>query len=356
MGSVRSHPLDPRWQAVLARDPAADGAFVYAVRSTGIYCRPTCPSRRPSPGQVAFYPSPDAARAADFRPCKRCRPDDATPSDLDRVRRACRLLHAAGDSSPTLPAFATAVGTSPRRLRRAFIRLLGVTPRQYGQALRLSRFKALSNGARATVTDSLYAAGYSSPSRLYEIASGALGMTPDAYRRGAPGLTIRYTTARSPVGRVLLAATDRGICALSLGDHTAPAPLLDELRREFPRAHIESDNGTLTPWLHLVLRHLEGKAPALELPLHIRATAFQRLVWQELQRIPRGGTRSYTQIAAALGRPQSARAVGRACATNPVSLAIPCHRAVRADGDLAGYRWGLPRKRSLLRREAREAE
>ena len=341
-----------RWQAVLDRDVTADGTFVYAVQSTGIYCRPTCPSRRPRLAVVEFFSRAKSAERAGFRACKRCRPNvsDSDAATLDQVRRVCAALHDGTDTPRRLDGLAALAGTSPRQLHRAFKRFVGITPRQYADACRLSRFKTLVKNEQG-VTTALYDAGYTSSSRLYESAGERLGMTPDRYRRGAPGVALRYATATSPLGTVLLGATDRGIAAIYLGD--ADAELITELHQEFPAATVSHDRDTLEPWLELVLRHLAGQVPSLELPLDIRATAFQRQVWQELRRIPRGQTRTYKELAQAIGRPAAARAVGQACARNPVSLAVPCHRAVREDGGLGGYRWGLERKRDLLATEQR---
>ena len=343
---------DARWHAVLNRDAGADGQFVYAVRSTGIYCRPICPSRRPRRAVVEFYPHTESAEHAGFRACKRCRPNarDGDASGIDQVRRVCAALHAGTETPRHLDDLAALAGTSQRQLHRLFKRMVGITPRQYADACRLSRFKALVKDEPG-VTTALYDAGYTSSSRLYESAGERLGMTPDHYRRGAPGVALRYATTTTPLGTVLLGATDRGIAAVYLGD--SDAELVDALHQEFPLAAVSLDRETLQPWLELVVRHLDGHVPSLELPLDIRATAFQRQVWQALRRIPLGQTRTYKELAQAIGRPTAARAVGQACAHNPVSLAVPCHRAVREDGGLGGYRWGLDRKRKLLAKEHR---
>ncbi len=345
-------PDDDRWRAVLDRDAGADGRFVYAVHTTGIYCRPTCPSRRPRRAVVEFFPGPNPAEQAGFRACKRCRPNahDGVGTSIDQIRLACAALHAHIGAPLALHDLAALTGISPRRLQRTFKRVVGITPRQYADACRLSRFKALVKNEQG-VTEALYDAGYNSSSRLYESAGERLGMTPDRYRRGAPGVTLRYATTTSPLGTVLLGATDRGIAAVYLGD--SAAALLRELHREFPSAAVSHDGDALQPWLELIVRHLAGQVPSLELPLDVRATAFQRQVWQELRRIPLGQTRTYRELARAIGRPSAARAVGQACARNPVSLTVPCHRAVREDGGLGGYRWGVGRKQKLLARERR---
>ena len=340
-----------QWRIVLARDRRYDGAFVYAVRSTGIFCRPSCPSRRPRRSVVRFFPIPEAAQAAGFRPCRRCQPTRAPAPDpaVALVRDVCRTIDARPDATADLTRLGRQVGRSPHQLLRAFRRVLGVSPREYRDARRLDRLKA-SLRHRRHVSPAIYDAGYGSPSRVYERSAAALGMTPATYGRGGRGATIRYTVVASPLGRLLVAATDRGICRISLGD--TAAPLERDLRNEFPAATITADTTGLTVWVHAIVRHLEGRAPHLNLPLDIRATAFQQRVWTALQRIPYGATRSYQAIARAIHQPRATRAVARACATNPVAIAIPCHRVVRADGGLGGYRWGSERKRRLLEREA----
>jgi len=337
------------WKAVAGRDARFDGRFVYAVRSTGVYCRPSCPSRRPGRAQVRFFPLPELAEAEGFRPCRRCRPREAGwAPGLDRVRRAVRLIEENDGEALPLAALAARAGASPFHLQREFKRAVGVTPRQYADALRLGRLKG-SLRAGAAIAPSLYEAGYGSASRLYEKAGALLGMTPGRYRRGGTGLAIRYATAPCLLGRVLVAATERGVCAVQLGD--TEAFLEEEIRREFPRAGLSRDDRGLGGALRAVLGLMDGKAPAAALPLDVRATAFQRRVWEHLQEIPPGETRSYAGIARTLGMKNGARAVGSACARNPVCLLVPCHRAVRSDGALAGYRWGLDRKEKLLERE-----
>jgi len=349
---------DQMWQAVLGRDEAAAGNFVYAVETTGVYCRPGCASRRPKRENVRFFPIPEAARRAGFRACKRCRPDQAPAGepDLARVREVCafieRRLEDGVDGPPTLAEIAGHVGQSPHHLQRRFKRLMGVSPAQYADALRLGRLKQRLK-AGDEVTGALYEAGYGASSRLYERAPAELGMTPASYARGGKGARMAFTVAASPLGRLLVAATERGVSFLALGDDERK--LENELRAEFPEAEIRRDDAVLGDWVARVVGHLEGRLPHLDLPLDVRATAFQRRVWAELVRIPQGVTRSYGEIAARLGKPKARRAVGRACATNPVSIAIPCHRAVREDGGLGGYRWGLARKRALLEAEAARA-
>jgi AraC family transcriptional regulator of adaptative response/methylated-DNA-[protein]-cysteine methyltransferase len=336
-----------RWHIVLARDRRYDGAFVYAVRSTGIYCRPSCPSRRPRRALVEFYPIPEAAEAAGFRACRRCRPRLVPGADpaVAIVRELCRLIDASLDDPADLHRLGQAVGRSPYQVLRAFRRVLGVSPREFRDARRVARLKT-SLKERRHVSPAVYEAGYGSSSRVYERAAATLGMTPATYGRGGRGAVIRYAIAPSPLGQLLVAATERGICRLGLADDAAG--LERDLRTEFPAAEIARDDGRLASWIRAILRHLEGREPSLDLPLDIRATAFQQRVWTELRKIPYGGTRSYQSVARAIGRPRAARAVARACATNPVPLAIPCHRVVRGDGALGGYRWGVERKQRLL--------
>ncbi|MGA3294065.1 MAG: bifunctional DNA-binding transcriptional regulator/O6-methylguanine-DNA methyltransferase Ada [Candidatus Acidiferrales bacterium] len=353
-----------RWRAVQARDRRADGAFVYAVRSTGIYCRPSCPSRKPRREQVLFFPLAEAAEQQGFRACRRCRPRSAELSDprIRTVARICREIDARILADPgadagsearlTLAALSASAGISPHQLERAFRATIGITPRQYADARRMRRLKSrLRKGD--DVTTALYEAGYGSASRLYERAPSHLGMTPAAYRRGGAGMQIHYAIVNSPLGRLLVGATSRGISALYLGD--SDAALRSALQKEYPRADLQRDDegpGGLREWVEKILAHLRGQEPRLDLPTDVQATAFQRCVWEELSRIPYGATRTYTQVARAIGKPSAIRAVARACATNPVSVVVPCHRVVREDGNLAGYRWGINRKKALLERES----
>ena len=356
---------DGMWRAVQRRDRGADGQFVYAVRSTRIYCRPSCPSRRPRREYVSFFRLPQAAEAQGFRACLRCRPQAARIHDprVQAVAQLCRKIDSlvsddgeAGNSSMTLQTLAAGTGMTAHQLERAFRRTIGITPRQYADARRMLGLKSsLKKGDN--VTTALYNAGFGSSSRLYEQAPSQLGMTPATYRRGGAGMRMHYTIENSPLGRLLVAATDRGISALYLGDSNAA--LEAALRKEYPQAEISDDrNGTdhLRRWVRKVLNHLRGQEPSLDLPTDVQATAFQRRVWEELRRIPYGTTRTYTQIARALGKPKAIRAVARACATNPVSVVVPCHRVVRQDGELAGYRWGIARKRKLIDHEAAVVE
>jgi AraC family transcriptional regulator of adaptative response/methylated-DNA-[protein]-cysteine methyltransferase len=340
---------DPRWQRVLDRDGGADGAFVYAVTSTGIYCRPSCPARKPAPVKVRFFAVPEAAEQAGFRACKRCRPRQAKPADarLDAVSRACRAIENAENGIPTLKDLGRETGLSPDHLQRLFKALVGISPRQYGEALRVKRLKAgLREGG--AVTPALYGAGYGSSSRLYEKAPAHLGMTPASYAKGGQGAEIAFATAASPLGRLLVAATEKGVCMVALGGDDGT--MERALRDEFPAAEIRRGDA-LEGHLRAVLDHLANPISPLDLPLDVRATVFQWRVWDCLRDIPKGQTRYYKDIAAVLGKPGAARAVGRACATNPVTIVIPCHRAVSADGGLTGYRWGIGRKKKLLARE-----
>lgn len=346
---------EARWQAVERRDPAADGAFVYGVRSTGVYCRPTCPSRRPRRSQVIFFDGPTAAEGAGFRACRRCRPQDDLRPAAELVERARRLIDSA-EAPPTLADLSAALAVSPFHLQRTFKAVTGLTPRQYAAALRAGRLKKElrpaggSSAAQSTVAGAGYEAGYGSSSQLYAAAASALGMSPGAYRKGGMNMEIRYTTVETPLGCLMLAATGRGICAAQFGESSAA--LLDALRHEFPRAQITCDEAGLAAWAEALRASLEGGADASGLPLDVQGTAFQQRVWAELRAIPRGQTRTYTQVAGAIGQPGAARAVARACATNPAALVIPCHRVVRAGGALAGYRWGVERKQALLEKEA----
>jgi len=353
MNAARAANAVPRlsaracWRAVLARDFRRDADFVFAVRSTGVYCRASCPARRPRRQQVLFFSGPTAAEREGFHPCRRCRPHEkrTLPPEGALANRAANYLAARAGEPIRLTELAGAVGASPGRVQKVFCRALGVSPRQLAEALRLGKFKSLVR-AGASITEALYGAGFGSSSRLYERSNARLGMTPAAYRRGGEGMQIGYTIVRSPLGRLLVAGTRRGISAVYFGE--SPESLVETLRREYPRAEVRRSGGDFSRWVRALLKHLDGRQPRLDLSLDIRATAFEERVWQELRRIPYGATRTYSQVALALGKPRGARAVARACAANPVSVVVPCHRVVRADGSLAGYRWGLDRKRALL--------
>ena len=378
MTTVQERDMDIQqsWQAVQTRDRRFDGRFVYAVKSTGVYCNPSCPSRRPQPEQVRFFTGPAEAQSAGFRACRRCLPDRlAGESDRSAlVQRACNYIdqairdHAVGETSqvagresmeirsgglPTVSGICLAVGVTPSRLRRAFKAEAGLTPRQYAHARRLERFKGLVRNSN-DVAAAMYDAGYGSASRLYENSGAHLGMSPGRYRKGGAGAVIFHTVSKCRLGWLLVGATERGVCSTKLGDD--PSELSAELRREFPAALHQQDDGRLKAWVDEILSYLDGSQRGLDLPLDVRATAFQWRVWQLLQSIPYGETRTYQDMSLELGLgAKAARAVGRACASNPVSLIVPCHRARRKDGGLAGYRWGLSRKEALLALERRTA-
>ena len=343
---------DLRWRAVENRDASLDGTFVTGVLTTGIYCRPSCPARRPLRENVRFFAGPDEAERAGFRACLRCRPREAAVgSGPDEwVRRACRHIEESPDERVTLEALAKIVGLSPHHLQRRFKQATGVSPRQYGEALRLKRLKNRLQ-EKETVTMAMYEAGYGSSSRLYESAATRLGMTPGAYRDGGRGEAIRYAVASTAIGPVLVAATERGICSVRIGD--GERRMAAELGREFPAATIRQDRNGMSSWIGSLVRHLSGREPRLDLPVDIQVTAFQWRVYEALRAIPYGETRTYQEVARAIGKPKAARAVGRACATNPVGIIIPCHRVVREGGGLGGYAWGLPLKKQLLESERR---
>lgn len=341
------------WHAVLARDAGHDGNFFFGVSSTGVYCRPSCPAKRPRRENVTFFRRPEEAEKAGFRACLRCRPKSAVRNpQTDMVKRACRYIEQHLDEPVTLERLGSAFGLSPFHLQRTFKKTLGITPRAYADSCRMQLLKR-NLQAGQSVTNALYDAGYSSSSRLYERTASHLGMTPDKYRRGAVAAAIRYTCTDSPLGRMLVAATEKGICAIQFAD--TDDELTEGLKREFPFAVRRQDDDSMLSWTKTLLDHMIGHRLNRALPLDIQATAFQRRVWTHLQSLPFGTTESYGQVAKAIGRPTAARAVARACATNPVAVAIPCHRVVREDGDMGGYRWGIERKRTLLQLEQQGA-
>jgi len=342
---------EKHWQALVSRDRGADGTFFYGVRTTGVYCRPSCASRLPRRENVSFHASCEAAEAAGFRACKRCRPRERTPveAQLAAVSKACALL-AEREPAPPLAELAAAVGVSPFHFHRLFKQVVGATPREYARAQRVARFgQALDRGER--VSQAAFGAGFGSSSRAYE---SALGMTPGARRRGGQGEEIRFAAAKTALGWVLIAATGKGVCAAELGD--SRESLVSALRARFAAAKVREDRAGLRDWLARVAGFIASPDHALDLPLDVRGTAFQAQVWRALERIPPGKTASYAELAAALGRPRAVRAVAQACAHNPVALLVPCHRAIRRDGELAGYRWGVERKRALLARERELAQ
>ncbi len=342
---------DARWNALVARDAARDGEFVFAVSTTGVYCRPSCAARRPQRENVEFFVTPDAAERAGYRACLRCKPRSASSNAAaDGIKAICRYIEMHLDEPLTLRRLGKEFRQSPFHLQRRFKAALGITPREYADSCRLRQLKR-NLQAGDNVTRAMYDAGYGSSSRLYERTGSQLGMTPDKYRRGAIAAVIRYTCADSPLGRMLIAATDRGICSIQFA--RTDDELMEGLKREFPFATRKADDGGLRSLTATLLQHMRGKHLDSSLPLDIRATAFQRRVWEHLQAIPFGATQSYSHVAKAIGQPSAQRAVARACATNPVAVAIPCHRVVREDGAMGVYRWGLERKKALLAMEQR---
>ena len=334
------------WEAVLKHARRCDGTFVYGVASTGVYCRPSCPSRRPARRHVTFFDSPRLAEAAGFRSCLRCRPQSPHGSETEqRVERARRYLDEHFDEPVTLRLLAADIGMSPYYLQRTFTQLVGLSPKEYRDARRMGRFAAsLKRGA--TVTSATYEAGFGSSSRLYARVNSALGMTPSAFQSGGTGVTLRFTIAPTVVGHMLVAITERGIATVRFGN--TEAALAASLRHDYPKANLYRDTNGLQKHVRAILQCLTGNAAVDRFSLDVKATAFQRKVWKALQQIPRGTTRSYREIARAIGQPTAARAVARACSSNPIAVAIPCHRVVRGDGYFAGYRWGLQRKKRLL--------
>ncbi len=359
---AQGNDQDRLWNGFLARDRSLDGVVICGVISTGIYCRPTCPARRPRRSQVVFFDSAAEARNAGLRACRRCHPD-RPETDADLVRAACefaaRYLET-HERAPRNPELAAAMGIGSGRLQRLFRETTGLTPAQYVRGLRVERFKSLAKGG-ANVSEAIYDSGFGSSSRLYENAVQQLGMTPATYRKGGAGAVIRYVTERSSMGWLLVGATAKGVCSVKMGDDATA--LVAELHREFSAATLipagpgdgDHESQSLKSWLTSILGYLDGHDVDIDLPLDVKATAFQWRVWRQLQSIPAGERRSYQQMARALGNDSASRAVGRACATNPVAPIIPCHRAVRQDGALAGYRWGLHRKEALLEMEHRQA-
>jgi AraC family transcriptional regulator of adaptative response/methylated-DNA-[protein]-cysteine methyltransferase len=337
------------WNAVLARDARRDGEFVFGVSSTGVYCRPSCPARRPRRENVTFFARPEQAEQAGFRACLRCRPRSFSGDTRTQTMKAiCRYIEQHLDEPITLEILGNEFQKSPFHLQRRFKAALGITPREYADACRMRRLKR-NLQAGDNVTRAMYDAGYGSSSRLYEKTAAQMGMTPDKYRKGAVAAAIRYACADSPLGRMMIAATEKGICSIQFAD--SDGELMEGLKREFPFASRKPDDGGLRGWIEELLAQMAGKEVDAALPLDIRATAFQRRVWTYLQAIPFGATRSYQEVAKAIGKPTASRAVARACATNPVAVAIPCHRVVRGDGSVSGYRWGVQRKEKLLEME-----
>jgi AraC family transcriptional regulator of adaptative response/methylated-DNA-[protein]-cysteine methyltransferase len=339
-----------RWQAVIERDEGADGSFFYSVKTTGVVCRPSCRSRPPKRANVAFHATLAAALAAGFRPCKRCRPEapDVARRRAGVVARACRLI-ADAETAPSLDALSAAVGVSPFHFHRMFKAVMGITPKAYIDAERTRKLRGeLDSGA--SVTSAIYGAGYSSSSRFYEKADARLGMSARTYQAGGAGAEIRFAVGQCSLGAILIAATPRGICAIELGDD--PQTLVHTLEDRFPKARVIGADRDFEQLVARVVGAVEAPAGTLDLPLDVRGTAFQERVWQALRAIPAGTTATYAEIAARIGQPSAVRAVAQACAANPAAIAIPCHRVVRTDGGLGGYRWGVERKDALLKREA----
>ncbi len=344
---------DGRWRAVLARDAAADGTFVYGVRTTGVYCRPSCPSRRPSRANVTFHEGPEEAEAAGLRACLRCRPKErAGARASDAVVAACRLIEAA-EEMPGLEELAAAAGLSPHHFHRRFKAATGLTPKAYAEAHRRARVRDRIKDC-ATVTEAIHASGYNSSGRFYAAADGVLGMTAGAFRAGAPGEAIRFAVGETSLGALLVAATGKGVAAILLGDE--PQALVRELEEMFPAAELAGGDAAFEALVGQVVGLIEAPVAGHGLPLDIRGTAFQQRVWAALRRIPAGTTVSYAELAEIIGAPRAVRAVAGACAANRLAVAIPCHRVVRTGGGLAGYRWGVERKRELVERERQNGD
>jgi AraC family transcriptional regulator of adaptative response/methylated-DNA-[protein]-cysteine methyltransferase len=350
-----SSGLDLRWKALASRDAAADGTFVYAVTSTGVYCRPSCPSRRPRADRVRFFDTTGEARQAGFRACKRCRPDTvgmAQPG-VEAVRRVSAYLATHADETVTLAHLARVAAMSPHHLQRRFKAIVGLSPREYQSAMRADRLRASLRDGR-DVTSAIYEAGYGSPSRVYESAPTGRGMPPSSYRRHGAGMRIGYSIVASSIGRVLVAANEHGVCAVKIGD--SDAALVRDLKGEYSAADIVVDESPRAEWVQAIANHLRGDHDTLDLPIDVKATAFRWKVWRALQQIPVGETRGYAEVARRVGRPKAVRAVASACASNPVALVVPCHRVVPSSGGTGKYRWGAERKAALLKAEQKRAK
>jgi len=350
--AMQASEQDQRWRSVIDRDASRDGAFVYAVRTTGIYCRPSCPSRRASPRNVTFYDSCDEAEEAGYRACRRCRPAGRSPAEDEaaKVAASCRLIEAAQET-PKLGDLAACAGMSPFHFHRRFKAVTGLTPREFGAAHRAGRMRRELAENDGSVAEAIYGAGFGSSSRFYENSDEVLGMTPGAYRQGGRNAEIRFAVGQCSLGAILVAQSDRGVCAITLGDD--PDELVRDLQDRFPRARLIGGDAGFERLVARVIGFVEEPKIGFGLPLDVRGTAFQQRVWQALRKIPAGQTVSYSEIARRIGAPKAVRAVAQACGANPVAVAIPCHRVVRNDGALSGYRWGVERKRDLLDREAR---
>lgn len=346
MNLMKTITEDPRFAAIRARDAAQDGRFVYAVRTTGVYCRPSCGARPARPENVAFYEDGEGARAAGFRPCKRCRPDEER-REARIVAEACRTIEAA-EELPRLDDLAERAGLSPSHFHRVFKKATGLTPRAYGAAERAKRVRSgLAGGG--SVTEAIYDAGFNASSRFYEASNAMLGMTPSDWKAGGTKAQIHFAVGQCSLGAILVARTEKGICAITIGDY--PEALVRDLQDRFPKADLVGQDADFERTVAAVVGFVEAPRVGLDLPLDIRGTAFQQRVWQALRDIPAGQTSTYTEVARRIGEPKAVRAVAGACAANPIAIVIPCHRVVRADGGLSGYRWGVERKRELLERE-----
>lgn len=350
--AVTTAERDSRWAKVVARDPQADGSFIYAVKTTGIYCRPSCPSRAAKPQNVEFFPSAKEADAAGYRACKRCHPDGQSTAESNAaiVAAACRMIEGA-EELPSLDALARSAGVSPYHFHRLFKSITGLTPKAYATAHRTQRVRSELSDESTSVTEAIYGAGFNSNSRFYAAAKGVLGMTPTEYKRGGEGADIRFAIGQCALGAILVARSDKGICAIALADD--PDTLVRDLQDRFPKANLIGDDAEFKQTVAKVVGFVEAPNKGLDLPLDVRGTAFQQRVWQALRDIPVGETVSYAELARRLGEPKAVRAVAQACASNTLAVAIPCHRVVKTDGSLSGYRWGVDRKRALLKREAK---
>lgn len=336
-----------KWQSVLAREISADGEFVYAVKSTGIFCRPSCPSRRPNREQVEFFNSAADAQKAGYRSCMRCTPSERNPQ-LGKIETACRYIEQNLETTLSLKSISAKIGMSPFYFQRLFKRTLGISPREYQKSKRASQFRAALR-TQSRVTDAIYEAGYSSSSRAYEQSAREFGMTPSDFRRKGEGIAINFTVISTELGKMLVAATPRGICSVRFGE--SEVALAKELKQEFEAAKISRDDDALGPVATRVMELLDATSVPSGFALDIQGTAFQQLVWNALRQIPRGQTCSYAEVAASIGKPKAVRAVASACASNPLAIVVPCHRVVHKNGSLSGYRWGVERKAALLRRE-----
>jgi len=351
--SKQTKAIDWRWRAVETKNSEFDGIFYFGVQTTGIFCRPSCSSKTAKRENVSFFATPVAAEKAGFRACLRCKPkNDYFPgAAATLIQNAFEILQSDGMEVPTVDELSNRLGVSPGHLQKTFKAILGISPKEVTDMMRIENFKR--NVRETDVTTSLYESGFGSSRSLYEKAGERLGMTPATYKKGGKDMTINYTVIDSPLGKLMVAATDKGICSVSFGDNADE--LKDELKKEFFAANIENNDAVLKDAVNAILRSLEGEKAILTLPLDLRASAFQMRVWSELRKIPYGETRSYGEIAEKLGNPRSVRAVARACATNPVALVNPCHRVIASDGKLSGYRWGIERKERLLRNEKETA-